>query len=123
MRRNYSSMKRDSDNPEIRDTLDKNMRVESSSGNGASDKRGNLDKSNKKQLNKKAHLDTSPHAEVDRVEVRGRRKPCGARPKEEGRHAVSKIRRAEDQRRRGGMQLARSEELKTAWEPPGKVGF
>ena len=32
--------------------------------------------------------------EVDRIEVRGRRKSCAARPREEGRHAVSKIKRA-----------------------------
>lgn len=32
--------------------------------------------------------------EVDRIGVRERRKSCAARPWEEGRHAVSKIRRA-----------------------------
>ena len=32
--------------------------------------------------------------EVDRIGVRGRGKSCAARPREQGRHAVSKIRRA-----------------------------
>ena len=32
--------------------------------------------------------------EVDRIGVRERRKSCAARPRKEGRHAVSKIRRA-----------------------------
>ena len=32
--------------------------------------------------------------EVDRIGVRERRQSCAARPREEGRHAVSKIRRA-----------------------------
>ena len=32
--------------------------------------------------------------EVDRIGVRGRRKSCVARPREEERHAVSKIKRA-----------------------------
>ena len=32
--------------------------------------------------------------EVDRIGVRERRQSCAARPPEEGRHAVSKIRRA-----------------------------
>ena len=31
--------------------------------------------------------------EVDRMEVRGRGKSCAARPREQGRHAVSEIRR------------------------------
>ena len=31
--------------------------------------------------------------EIDRIGVRGRRKPCAARLNEEGRHAVSKINR------------------------------
>ncbi|MPC38238.1 hypothetical protein E2C01_031743 [Portunus trituberculatus] len=32
--------------------------------------------------------------ELYRIEMRGRRKPCGARLQEEGRHALNKIRRA-----------------------------
>ena len=32
--------------------------------------------------------------EVDRIGVRGRSKSCAARPREQGRHAVSEIRRA-----------------------------
>ena len=31
---------------------------------------------------------------MDRIKVRGRGKSCAARPQEQGRHAVSKIRRA-----------------------------
>ena len=33
-------------------------------------------------------------SEVDRTGVRGRSKSCAARPREQGRHAVSEIRRA-----------------------------
>ncbi|MPC39360.1 hypothetical protein E2C01_032895 [Portunus trituberculatus] len=34
-----------------------------------------------------------PSREVDRVEVRGRRKSCAVRVREEGRHTVSKLTR------------------------------
>ena len=37
--------------------------------------------------------------EVDRKEVRERRKPCAVRPWEEERHAVSKIRKNSDRRK------------------------
>ncbi|MPC33740.1 hypothetical protein E2C01_027099 [Portunus trituberculatus] len=39
--------------------------------------------------------------DLDRKGMRGKRKPCGARPQEEGRHAVSKMRRAVSNEKRG----------------------
>ena len=62
--------------------------------------------------------------EVDRIEVRERRQSCAARPPEEGRHAVSKIRRAvsmkitvEDSKK--GNIVAIRERLKTVSQRRG----
>ncbi|MPC81241.1 hypothetical protein E2C01_075848 [Portunus trituberculatus] len=42
----------------------------------------------------RVYLVNSCIRELDRIEVRGRGKPCAARPQVEGRHAVSNISRA-----------------------------
>ena len=62
--------------------------------------------------------------EVDRIGVRERRQSCAARPPEEGRHAVSKIRRGvsmkikvEDSER--GNTAAMRERLKTVSQRRG----